>query len=171
MPAHSISTLNALDQPGFITCLADIYEHSPWVAECASRQRPYTDIASLAAAMQSCVLSADRAAQLTLIRAHPELAGKLAISGGLTAASRSEQTAAGLNNCTPEEFTMLSTLNQAYQIKFDFPFIVAVRGMKHADIISAMKQRITNTQEQEINAALQEIGQIAQFRLNDMLAD
>ncbi|MDR3392858.1 MAG: 2-oxo-4-hydroxy-4-carboxy-5-ureidoimidazoline decarboxylase [Sulfuriferula sp.] len=169
MALRSIDELNTLDQAGFIACLADIYEHSPWVAECASRQRPYVDVASLAAAMQACVQAADPATQLTLIRAHPELAGKLAVSGGLTAASRSEQAAAGLNHCSPEEFATLTALNNAYQAKFAFPFIVAVRGMQRADIIAAMQRRLSNTPEQEVVAALQQIGRIAQFRLNDLL--
>jgi 2-oxo-4-hydroxy-4-carboxy-5-ureidoimidazoline decarboxylase len=169
MTLRSIDELNTLDQAGFVACLADIYEHSPWVAECASLLRPYADIVSLAAAMQTCVQSADPAAQLTLIRAHPELAGKLAVSGGLTAASRSEQAVAGLNNCSPEEFATLTALNNAYQAKFAFPFIVAVRGMHRADIITAMQHRIANTPEQEVVAALQQIGRIAQFRLNDLL--
>lgn len=171
MTTCSISVLNALDQLEFVARLADIYEHSPWVAECASRQRPYANTIALAAAMQACVQAAGSAAQLTLIRAHPELAGKLAVNGGLTAASHSEQNAAGLNNCTTEEFATLTAMNHAYQAKFNFPFIVAVRGMQRADIIAALEQRIANTHEQEIATALQQIGRIALFRLNDMLAD
>jgi len=166
-----ISELNALDQASFIALLANIYEHSPWVAECASFQRPYTEIASLATAMRECVRSADRSVQLTLIRAHPELAGKLAIKGSLTAASRSEQAAAGLNNCTAEEFALLSSLNRTYQERFNFPFIVAVRDMNKARIIAGMEARLTNTVDQEIVTALNEIGRIANFRLYDMIAD
>lgn len=171
MPPRSIEELNALDQASFIACLSNIYEHSPWVAKCASLQRPYASPTRLAAVMQACVETAGRSTQLGLIRAHPELAGKLAINGNLTAASQSEQAAAGLNHCTPEEFAILSELNRAYQAKFDFPFIVAVRGMQRADIISAMQQRLINTPDCEINTALYEIGRIANFRLNDMLSD
>lgn len=171
MPLRSIKELNALDQASFIACLSNIYEHSPWVAECANLQRPYASTTSLAVAMQTCVESANRPMQLGLIRAHPELAGKLAINDNLTTASQSEQAAAGLNHCTPEEFAILSELNCAYQTKFDFPFIVAVRGMQRADIIAAMQQRLINTPDCEINTALHEIGRIANFRLNDVLTD
>lgn len=171
MPTRSIKELNTLDQASFIACLSNIYEHSPWVAECASLQRPFANTTSLAAVMQACVESADRPMQLGLIRAHPELAGKLAINGNLTADSQSEQAAAGLNHCTPAEFATLSELNCAYQAKFDFPFIVAVRGMQRADIIAAMQRRLMNTTDCEINTALYEIGRIANFRLNDMLTD
>lgn len=171
MPIYTLTELNTLSQQAFIACLSDIYEHSSWVAECVSSQHPFPDVASLANAMQACVQSADRPAQLKLIRAHPELAGKLAIKGDLTSASLSEQATAGLNDCTPKEFTRLVELNRTYQAKFDFPFIVAVRGMRRADIIAAMEKRVMNTLEQEISTALNEIGRIANFRLNDRLTD
>jgi 2-oxo-4-hydroxy-4-carboxy-5-ureidoimidazoline decarboxylase len=160
-----------MDKTGFVEYLADIYEHSPWVAECAELRRPYPTVATLVATMQACVERATRDAQLSLIRAHPELAGKLAIRDELTTASRSEQAAAGLNNCSETEFSILSKLNQAYREKFNFPFIVAVRGMNRSDIITAMTQRIANTLSREIEAALHEIGRIANFRLNDIVAD
>jgi 2-oxo-4-hydroxy-4-carboxy-5-ureidoimidazoline decarboxylase len=165
----NITELNTLDSADFIKRLGDIYEHSPWVAECVSQKRPFSGISQLATQMQQCVITAAPAAQMTLIRAHPELAGKLAISGNLTAASLSEQSAAGLNNCSAAEFAALSQLNADYQQKFGFPFIIAVRGLNRTDIIAAMTQRLTHTPEQEINTALYEIGRIAQFRLNDLL--
>lgn len=171
MASYSINALNQLDQSAFVTGLAAIYEHSPWVAEYASLHRPYATVASLASAMRACVEAADRATQLRLIRAHPELAGKLAVSGELTAASLSEQVSAGLNNCSEAEFAHLTELNRIYQAKFDFPFIVAVRGMSRADIIAAMEKRVMNTIEQEIDTALNEIGRIAGFRLRDLIAD
>lgn len=167
----SLSELNTLTPTRFVASLADIYEHSPWVAACAEAQRPFASVADLAAAMRACVERADQSAQLALIRGHPELAGKLAIRGELTASSLAEQAAAGLNNCTAAEFAALTQLNLAYQQKFDFPFIVAVRGMHRADIISAMRQRLAHTPVQEIDAALQQIGRIAQFRLSDLITD
>jgi 2-oxo-4-hydroxy-4-carboxy-5-ureidoimidazoline decarboxylase len=169
--SKAISELNALTSADFIDYLADIYEHSPWVAECASHQRPFADISQLAAKMQQCVRDASPVAQMTLIRAHPELAGKLAISGNLTTASQAEQSAAGLNHCSAAEFASLSQLNAAYQLKFGFPFIIAVRGLNRSQIIDALTQRMTHTPAQEIAAALDEIGRIALFRLNDLLTD
>lgn len=171
MSPLSIHELNTLDDPAFVDRLAAIYEHSPWVAICASLHRPFRSIAHLASTMQACIEAADRTTQLTLIRAHPELAGKLAVRGELTAASLSEQAGAGLNNCSETEFTQLSDLNRIYQAKFDFPFIVAVRGMRRADIIATMEKRIRNTIEQEIDTALTEIGRIADFRLRDLITE
>ena len=171
MSTYSIASLNALEQTAFISCLSGIYEHSPWVAEHTSLRRPFASGAELATTMHACVLAADKPEQLALIRAHPELAGKLAIDGGLTTASRLEQSAAGLNKCTPQEFARLSELNHAYQMKFDFPFIIAVRGMSKADIISAMEQRIAHPFDREVCTALDEIRRIASFRLNDLVID
>ncbi|WP_124704079.1 2-oxo-4-hydroxy-4-carboxy-5-ureidoimidazoline decarboxylase [Sulfuriferula multivorans] len=171
MSIYSIASLNALEQTAFISCLSGVYEHSPWVAEHASQRRPFTSVAKLAAAMHACVLAAGKSEQLALIRAHPELAGKLAIDGGLTAASRLEQSAAGLDKCTPQEFARISELNHAYQEKFGFPFIIAVRNMTKASIISAMEQRIAHPFDREVNAALDEIMCIASYRLNDLVID
>ena len=171
MARFTLTELNTLERSRFIACLSDIYEHSPWVAECASLQRPYHTVAELATAMQTCVIGADAAAQLRLIRAHPELAGKLAMQGELTLASLSEQTGAGLHNCTATELSSLTALNLAYRQKFDFPFIIAVRGLTRTDIIQALKIRLTCTVQKEIQTALDEIGHIARFRLLDRIAD
>lgn len=169
MMMHSISALNALDAPTFIAVLGDIYEHSPWVAERASRLRPFADFVQLADVLHGIVLAADRSEQMTLIRAHPELAGKLAMRGELTQASSAEQSAAGLNQCSAHEFAELNELNQAYQQRFGFPFIIAVRGLDRSTIIAAMQQRLRHTEAEEVVSALAEIRRIAGFRLQDFL--
>jgi allantoate deiminase/N-carbamoyl-L-amino-acid hydrolase len=107
--------------------------------------------------------------QLALIRAHPELAGRAAIRGGLTPESTREQQGAGLTACTPEEFSRLQQLNGLYTQKFGFPFILAVKGHNRASVMAAMEQRIENTVEQERAVALREIARIAGFRLADLV--
>jgi 2-oxo-4-hydroxy-4-carboxy-5-ureidoimidazoline decarboxylase len=169
--AASLAEINALDAAAFTARLGGIYEHSPWIAQRAWRQRPFASVQGLHAAMQDVVNAASRAEQLELIRAHPELAGRLAMAGQLTDASRSEQSAAGMNQCTPEEFALLQKLNAAYRGKFGFPFIVAVRGLTRAKIIANLQQRLDNTQEQELAACMQEIGRIARFRLQHLIED
>ena len=105
---------------------------------------------------------------LDLINAHPDLAGKAAIAGELTEASTSEQAGAGIHECTEEEFARFTELNEAYKDKFQFPFIMAVKGSNRHQIIAAFEQRIHNSPEQEFITALQEINKIALFRLADM---
>lgn len=158
-----------MDRDAFVASLGGIYEHSPWVAERAWHARPFGCRDTLHAAMQDAVAAASRDEQLALIRAHPELAGRLAVAGELTDASRSEQAGAGLDRCTPEEFARMQALNAAYREKFDFPFIVAVRGLTRAHIIAQMEKRLANTAEQEFGACLAEIGRIAGFRLHDLI--
>jgi 2-oxo-4-hydroxy-4-carboxy-5-ureidoimidazoline decarboxylase len=169
--AVPLAEINALDAAAFTARLGGIYEHSPWIAQRAWPLRPFASVQGLHAAMQDIVNAAQRSEKLELIRAHPELAGRLAMAGQLTDASRSEQSAAGLNRCTPEEFALLQKLNAAYRGKFGFPFIVAVRGLTRAKIIASLQQRLDNTQEQELAACMQEIGRIARFRLQDLIED
>lgn len=161
--------IDAMDREAFIAQLGGLYEHSPWVAERAWKARPFRTRDALHAAMEEVVAAAGQEEQLALMRAHPELAGRLAVAGQLTVASRSEQAGAGLGRCTPEEFARLQTLNGAYRKKFEFPFIIAVRGLSRTQIIARLEQRLAHSAEQEFSACLHEIGRIAGFRLRDLI--
>jgi len=166
-----IDQLNELDHAIFIERLAGVFEHSPWVAERVSAQRPFAGADALHAAMCAVVDAASAAEQLNLIRAHPQLAGKAAVRQQLTAASLSEQQGAGLDQCTPEQFARLTALNDAYQQRFGFPFILAVRGHSRDSIIAAMAARIDNPPEHEHDQALRQIARIARFRLADLIQE
>lgn len=165
----TLDQLNSLNQADFTTTLGSIFEHSPWIAESAWLQRPFVDANALLAAMCGVLVVSGVAAQLKLIRAHPELAGRAAIAGELTDASTREQSGAGLNLCTPEEFAELTRLNAAYNERFGFPFILAVRGHTRASIIANMRERLGNEPEQEVATALTQIERIASLRLCDLL--
>jgi allantoate deiminase/N-carbamoyl-L-amino-acid hydrolase len=170
----TLEQLNNSDVTAFTATLHGIYEHSPWIPERAAAQRPFANITALKLAMQAVVSSAAREEQLGLIRAHPELAGKAAISGELTAESTGEQTKAGLNNCSPEEFATLQKLNADYNKKFGFPFILAVKGadgqgLSRQAIITTFSRRLKNQFDDELAEALRQIGRIAEMRTNDLL--
>jgi 2-oxo-4-hydroxy-4-carboxy-5-ureidoimidazoline decarboxylase len=167
---YTITQLNAMPEPEFVKVLGGIYEHSPWFAEAAAQQRPFTDTAELAAALRRAVDDAGREAQLKLVRAHPELAGKAAVRGELTAESTREQAGAGLDQCTPEEFQRLQNLNASYNQKFGFPFILAVRGYDRHGIIDAFARRLDNAPDIELQTCINQIHRIAQFRLNDLVS-
>jgi len=162
--------LNSLSQADFTTALGGIFEHSPWIPEATWARRPFASVDELHAQMCATLAAADLDAKLALIRAHPELAGKLAIRGELTDASLREQAGAGLNLCSPEEFARLTELNTAYNKRFGFPFILAVRGHTRDSIIANMAARVANEREVEINTALAQIERIAGFRLRDLVA-
>ena len=148
----------------FVARFGGVYEHSPWIAEAlhARGLTPAEDAPEgLAAAMAEVLASADEAAKLALIRAHPDLAGRAAIAGDLTDASKSEQAGAGLDRCTPEEYRRFQELNDAYKAKFGFPFILAVAGKTRHDILAAFEARIGNDRDMEFRTALAEIDKIA----------
>jgi 2-oxo-4-hydroxy-4-carboxy-5-ureidoimidazoline decarboxylase len=171
MTRITLSALNRVDTETFIAILGGVFEHSPWIASNAAAARPYADIKSLHLVMCQQVEQADLATRLTLIRAHPELAGKAALRGELTAESAREQQGAGLDACSTEEFSRLHALNRAYKKKFDFPFIVAVRGHTRASILALMQRRLQNDLNVEIRECLRQIYRIALFRLQDILGD
>ncbi|PUA17020.1 allantoate amidohydrolase [Glaciimonas sp. PCH181] len=170
----TLEQLNGCDANSFVATLHGIYEHSPWIPERAALERPFSNITKLKLAMQDIVRNASNEEQLGLIRAHPELAGKAAISGQLTAESTGEQATAGLNNCSAEEFARLQELNAAYNTKFTFPFILAVKGadgqgLSRSAIIAAFSRRLKNQVADEQAEALRQIGRIAEMRTNDLL--
>ena len=155
-----------------IALLDGLYEHSPWIAAKALEARPFQSLAHLKHAMTSVLKNTGRQAQLDLIRAHPELAGKAMISQGLTAESTHEQSTAGLTSCTPEEFATIQQLNANYNAKFGFPFILAVRGTRgngltKQQIINTFARRLNNHPDFELAESLRNIHRVVELRLND----
>lgn len=155
----------------FVETFADIYEHSPWVAErtfdLGLNERSNT-IENLHESMSQVMLDATPQEQLDLINAHPDLAGKAAIDGELTAASTSEQAGAGISQCTAEEFSQFTDFNERYKARFQFPFIMAVKGANRHQILASFAERIHNDAETEFATAIAQINKIALFRLQDM---
>jgi len=170
----SLEFLNACPASEFVAALAGVYEHSPWIAERAASRRPFATLAALKLGLQRVVDEAGEAEQLALIRAHPELAGKAAVAGELTQESRGEQATAGLTHCSPEEFATLHRLNAAYNAKFGFPFILAVKGpdgkgYSRSQIIDTFARRLKQSVAEERAEALRQIHRIAELRINDLL--
>lgn len=155
----------------FVAHFSDIYEHSPWVAE-----RAYDDglsetdnrIEELHQRMAGILLQADVKEQLALINAHPDLAGRAAVNGELTAASTAEQAGAGIDQCSPEEFKQFTQFNNSYKERFKFPFIMAVKGANRYQILESFEMRLGNDSAAEFAKAIEEINKIALFRLQDM---
>ena len=168
----TLEQLNAASPAEALALLDGLYEHSPWIAEQALAQRPFRSLAHLKHALAQVVRTAELDAQLALIRAHPELAGKAMVANSLTAESTNEQNKAGLTQCTPEEFARIQQLNAAYNERFGFPFILAVRGprgtgLPKQEIIDTFARRLDNHPEFELAEALRNIHRIAEIRLGD----
>lgn len=167
----TLQHLNTAPMAEFVTTLSGIFEHSPWVPERVIPLRPFFSARALLDAMCAVVGQATSDEQLTLIRSHPELAGRAAIRGELTSASEREQQGAGLTDCSPEEFARLQKLNAQYTAKFGFPFILAVRGHNRASILTTLEKRMSHPIELEHELALEQIDRIAALRLGDLLGE
>ena len=164
-----LSELNQNSDGDFVDALGAIFEHSPWVAEAVVSSRPFASVEQLHQLMSNSVDAASNELQLALIKAHPDLAGKAALSGDLTDESTSEQAGAGLDRLSAEEYETFHSLNDAYQSKFGFPFIIAVKGHDRHSILDAFRKRLENDSEAEKQTALKQIYRIAKFRLEGLI--
>ena len=161
----TLDEVNGLSREEFTRVIGPAFEHSPWIAEAVAQQRPFASIAGLHAAMCAIVRNAGEEKQLALIRAHPDLVGRVV----LTAESNREQTAAGLMQLTPDEVALFNRYNTEYKSRFSFPFIICARKNKKEAILGAFPVRLTNSREAEIRTALDQIFQIAELRLADLI--
>jgi OHCU decarboxylase len=161
--------IDELDREAFVERFGRLFEHSPWVAEEAWADRPFADAEALFEALQAAMYAAPRERRLALIRAHPDLAGKAAIDGSITARSKREQASAGLDRLTPDEYAGFKHVNAAYRKRFGFPFVVCVRGHTKASILRVAAERLEHTPEEEVRVALAEIAKIARLRLEAVL--
>jgi len=167
-----MSSLNDLNQAGrsdFVAALGHLFEHSPWVAEETWVKRPFASAEALHAALCATMRAAPADRQLALIRAHPDLAGRLARQKQLTTESTREQASAGLDQLTDAELAEFTRHNDTYQAKFGFPFIICARLNAKASILAAMGARLPNPPAVEFSSALAEIEKIAWLRLQDAL--
>ncbi len=165
----TIDTANRLSREDFVEIFGPIYEHSPWVAEGACDARPFDGIDGLHEAMVRAVTKAPEARKMALVRAHPDLAGKAAVAGELTRESSREQSSAGLDRLTPEEYREFQRLNGAYREKFGFPMIFAVREHTKETLLAGAEERLNHSRQEEVETALAEVSKIARLRLEDLI--
>jgi 2-oxo-4-hydroxy-4-carboxy-5-ureidoimidazoline decarboxylase len=165
MTLLTLDQVNGLDATAFAATFAAVYEHSPWVPEKAAVLRPFASVTALAAGLAGIVAATDEAAKLALLRAHPDLAGRAAVGGDLTASSRLEQSSAGLDSLTADEMTLFTQANDHYRQRFGFPFILAVKHWGKAHILAAFRGRQDNSLATELATALAEVDKIAFSRL------
>lgn len=163
----TLRQLNGMSRDGFVAAVGGCFEHSPWIAERAWAWRPFGSVSDLNEKLVGVVRGATAEEQLGLIRAHPDLVGRLAQEGRLTRESTGEQAAAGLTTLSAEEVAAFERQNAAYREKFGFPFVICARENKKDAILAAFPRRLRNTREQEVAAALDEIYKIARLRLAD----
>ncbi len=162
-----------MDKPAFLARFGAVFEHSTWVAEAVydTHDDLLNDAETLAAHFESVFLTSNPSRQLATLGAHPQLACALAAPDELTADSVSEQSRAGLDRCSVAELAEFSHLNAAYNEKFGFPFIIAVKGRSRQEILRNFRERLNNDVQMEYQAALRQTCQIARFRIMDIIND
>jgi 2-oxo-4-hydroxy-4-carboxy-5-ureidoimidazoline decarboxylase len=170
MTQITLDELNRMDRGAFVAALGEVFEHAPWVAESAFVAKPFASVNALYEAMTGAVTSADAGRQMGLIKGHPDLAGKAARDGAITDDSKREQSSAGLDRLSDEEFAAFHRLNDAYHKKFDIPFIVCVRRHGKESILRQFEKRLGNDAGAERKAALDEIFRIVALRLDQRIA-
>lgn len=163
----SIAQVNSMDRATFVARFGGVYERSPWVAEGAFDSRPFADGGALERAMQEIVLRADHAQQLELLRIHPRLGTRQELSGY----SRTEQAGAGLLAAATAQRKRLDALNRAYEERFGFPFILAVRNASVGAILDSCETRMNHDAHSEFDESLRQVFTIARFRLSDLVDD
>jgi len=167
----ALTSLNQLDAEGFVAVCGPVFEHSPWIATQAWKLRPFLSVTQLHEVMCKVVADSTLAQKLDLIRAHPDLVGRLARQGQLTRQSESEQAAAGLAELSPDEAAAFERYNAAYRERFGFPFVICARQNKKEAILAAFPPRLTHERDEEIKTALLEIFKIARLRLYDAVSE
>jgi 2-oxo-4-hydroxy-4-carboxy-5-ureidoimidazoline decarboxylase len=165
-----VSDLNVCSKDDFVAALANVFEHSPWVAGQAAALRPFAGAGQLLAAMTAAVERAPDELRLALIRAHPDLASKTQRAAGLTAESGAEQHSAGLDRLSDDGYEAFERANSAYRAKFGFPYIVCVRRHTRDSILRDFERRLPNDARAEAQASIVEICRIAALRLDQLVA-
>ena len=165
----TIQEANSLDREQFVDRLGFLFEGSPWIAERAWQARPFASLDDLHQALCRAMYEATEEQQVSLIRAHPDLVGRAALSGSLTPESSREQASAGLDRLSAEEIATFDRLNGEYKARFDFPFVICARENKKDSILDGFASRMHNSRQREISTALHEISKIAYLRLLDVM--
>ena len=162
---HMLEDLNRMPAAAFAAAIGDTFEHAPWVAEAAAAKRPFATVTALHEAMMGAVRAAPRPQQLAFLNGHPDLAGKAARAGTVTADSASEQASVGLDTLSDEDFDRFHRLNDAYRTRFGIPFMICVRRHTRDSILSQFESRLANDAAGELAAALREVFYITRLRI------
>ncbi len=165
----TLQEINGYIQEDFVTALRGLFEGPPWIVTQSWYARPFATLTHLHQTLCNVMYNASLEQQIALLQAHPDLVGRAALAGTLTPESTSEQASAGLDTLSPEEIATFTQLNQNYQSRFGFPFVICVRENKKASILAGFSNRLHHSRSQEVELALAEVAKICLFRLHDLV--
>jgi OHCU decarboxylase len=171
MAQLTLAEVNTLDRDAFVARLDSLFEGPPWIVEAAWSARPFASRDDLHRALCEVMRSAPVERQVALLQAHPDLAGRAALAGALSAESAREQAAAGLDALTPAEIDAFDDGNRAYRRRFGFPFVLCAREHARASILASLAERLEHARDEEIRIALGEVAKICRLRLLDLVAE
>mgnify|MGYP001421283241 CR=1 FL=1 len=160
-----IKKINSLDKSDFLSIFGNVFEKSNWISEKIFDKKPFKNLESLVSEIIAIYENSDNKTILKILNLHPELA----VEKKLTANSETEQSKANLKQCTPQEFDEFKKLNIEYKKKFNFPFIIAVKGKNKNEILNYFRERINNSFDEEFIEAKKQVKKIATFRLEEIL--
>ena len=159
--------IDKLTETEFTEVFGNIFENASWIAVRLYKQKPFYNFNNLREKMISIFEESDNQSKLKILNSHPDLANKTKI-GSLTPDSNKEQTSAGLDQCTTEEFNEFKNLNLKYKNNFGFPFILAVKGKNKLEILDNFKRRILSNKQVEFDEAIKQVKEIANLRLDEL---
>ena len=160
-----IKKINSLDKSEFLSIFGNVFEKSKWISEKVFDKKPFKNLESFVSEIIGIYENSDNETILEILNLHPELA----VEKKLTTDSEVEQSKANLKQCTPEEFDQFKKLNIEYKKKFNFPFIIAVKGKNKNEILNYFRERINNSLDKEFFEAKKQVKKIATFRLEEII--
>ena len=160
-----IKKINSLDKSEFLSIFGNVFEKSKWISEKVFDKKPFKNLESFVSEIIGIYENSDNKTILEILNLHPELA----VEKKLTVDSEVEQSKANLKQCTPEEFNEFKKLNVEYKKKFNFPFIIAVKGKNKNEILNYFRERIKNSLDEEFVQAKKQVKKIATFRLEEII--
>ena len=165
-----INNINKLSEIQFIKLFANIFENSQFIAKALYEKKGdgFNDFENLTTKMMDIFENTTKEQKLKILNAHPDLADKAKISS-LTSDSKNEQNSVGLDQCTEDEFNEFKKLNDIYKKKFNFPFIIAVKGKNKNEILNYFRERIKNSPDEEFLEAKKQVKKIVTFRLEEII--
>ena len=161
----SIDKINELNRSEFVATFGNIFEKTDWIANKTFEQKPFKDILDFVSKFTTIYENSSHEKILEILNSHPDLV----VEKKLTKESQKEQDSANLNQCSEEEILEFTKLNKDYKIKFNFPFIIAVKGKNKNEILNIFKKRINNSTDQEFKEAKIQVKKIAIVRLDQIL--
>ena len=161
----SLEKINNLNKSDFLTIFGNVFEKSEWISEKVFDLRPFKNFEDLFSKIIGIYENSDKKIILKILNSHPELA----VEKKLTINSKNEQKNANLNECTNDEYNEFKKLNIKYKKKFDFPFIIAVKGKNKNEILNYFRERIKNSPDEEFLEAKKQVKKIATFRLEEII--